>query len=135
MLAAGQVFTRAEEQSVKSRTVTLAVTPEQVDILVAARAKGPLSLSLRGVNDHEVVDRPKPQAREDAEREGPQDQAREGARGREGAPAEARAESSADAQGRAGEEAGRAAAPAAGAAPPRRAEAASTSRSIAGSTT
>ncbi len=27
---------------------------------VAARAKGPLSLSLRGVNDHDIVDRPKP---------------------------------------------------------------------------
>ena len=39
----------------QNRTVTLAVTPEQVDILVAARAKGPLSLSLRGVNDHDIV--------------------------------------------------------------------------------
>jgi pilus assembly protein CpaB len=63
VLAAGQVFTRAEEKSVQSRTVTLAVTPEQVDALVAAKAKGPLSLSLRGVNDHEVVQRalPKPE--------------------------------------------------------------------------
>jgi pilus assembly protein CpaB len=40
--------------------VTFAVTPDQVDILVAARAKGSLSLSLRGVNDHVVVNRPKP---------------------------------------------------------------------------
>src|SRR5271157_3115771 len=60
VLAAGQVFTRPEEKSLLNRTVTVAVFPEQVDILVAARAKGPLSLSLRGVNDHAIVDRPKP---------------------------------------------------------------------------
>src|SRR5271157_5081097 len=60
VLAAGQVFTRQEEKSLLNRTVTLAVFPEQVDTLVAARAKGPLSLSLRGVNDHVIVDRPKP---------------------------------------------------------------------------
>src|SRR5271157_1139047 len=60
VLAAGQVFTRPEEKSLLNRTVTLAVFPEQVDVLVAARAKGPLSLSLRGVNDHAIVDRPKP---------------------------------------------------------------------------
>jgi len=71
VLAAGQVFTRPEEKAVQSRTVTLAVTPEQVDILVAARAKGPLSLSLRGVNDHEIVEIPKPQPAED-----PQEKAR-----------------------------------------------------------
>jgi len=60
VLAAGQVFTRPEEKSLLNRTVTLAVFPEQVDILVAARAKGPLSLSLRGVNDHAILNRPKP---------------------------------------------------------------------------
>ncbi|HZW30851.1 MAG TPA: Flp pilus assembly protein CpaB, partial [Isosphaeraceae bacterium] len=60
VLAAGQVFTRAEERALTTRTVTLAVTPEQVDILAAARIKGNLALSLRGVNDHEVVTRPKP---------------------------------------------------------------------------
>src|SRR5271165_3339790 len=38
VLAAGQTFTRPEEKSVQSRTVTVAVTPEQVDILVAAKA-------------------------------------------------------------------------------------------------
>ena len=68
VLAAGQVFTRPEEKSLLNRTVTLAVFPEQVDILVAARAKGPLSLSLRGVNDHDIVDRPKPKP-EDSEEE------------------------------------------------------------------
>jgi pilus assembly protein CpaB len=61
VLAAGQVFTRVDERSLSIRTVTLAVTPEQVDILVAARAKGSLALSLRGVNDHAVVARPAPQ--------------------------------------------------------------------------
>jgi Flp pilus assembly protein CpaB len=65
VLAAGQVFTRPEEKSVQSRTVTVAVTPEQVDLLVAARAKGPLSLSLRGVNDHDIVEKPKRKAVED----------------------------------------------------------------------
>jgi pilus assembly protein CpaB len=65
VLAAGLVFTRAEERAVTTRTVTLAVSPDQVDSLVAARAKGPLSLSLRGVNDHDVVARPQPKARVD----------------------------------------------------------------------
>src|SRR5262249_46783388 len=65
VLAAGQLFTRPDEKSVQSRTVTLAVTPEQVDVLVAAKAKGPLSLSLRGVNDHDIVERPKPKPVED----------------------------------------------------------------------
>src|SRR3954463_1792756 len=53
VLASGQVFTRPEDRSIQSRTVTLAVTPEQVDVLVAASAKGPLTLALRGLNDHE----------------------------------------------------------------------------------
>src|SRR5262245_39560342 len=61
VLAAGQVFTRAEERSLATRTVTLALTPDQVDVLVAARAKGALSLALRGVDDHAVVARPKPE--------------------------------------------------------------------------
>src|SRR5208283_4628757 len=55
------------EKSLLNRTVTLAVFPEQVDILVAARAKGPLSLALRGVNDHDIVDRPKPKPEESEE--------------------------------------------------------------------
>ena len=67
VLAAGQVFTRQEEKSLQNRTVTLAVLPEQVHILVAARAKGPLSLSLRGVNDHDIVDRPTPKPEESEE--------------------------------------------------------------------
>jgi pilus assembly protein CpaB len=65
VLAAGQVFTRAEERSLTNRTVTLALTPDQVATIVAARAKGLLSLALRGVNDHEVVARPKPKPQVD----------------------------------------------------------------------
>jgi pilus assembly protein CpaB len=60
VLAAGQVFMRPEERSVQSRTVTLAVKPDEVDILVTARAKGALSLALRGVNDHDLVVRREP---------------------------------------------------------------------------
>jgi pilus assembly protein CpaB len=60
VLAAGQVFVKSEEKTLQSRTVTLAVTPDEVDVLVAAKAKGVLSLALRGVNDHDVVERPKP---------------------------------------------------------------------------
>lgn len=62
VLASGQVFTRPEDKSIRSSTVTLAVTPEQVDILVAAKQKGALSLSLRGINDHTVTEiKKKPQ--------------------------------------------------------------------------
>lgn len=57
VLAAGQVFTRQDERAVQSRTVTLALKPDEVDILVAARAGSNLSLALRGVNDHELVAR------------------------------------------------------------------------------
>jgi pilus assembly protein CpaB len=60
VLAAGQTFIKAEDKSILARTVTLAVTPPDVEALVAARSKGPLTLSLRGVNDTEVVSRPKP---------------------------------------------------------------------------
>ena len=40
VLAAGQVFTRQDERAVQSRTVTLALKPDEVDVLVAARARG-----------------------------------------------------------------------------------------------
>lgn len=40
VLASGQVFTRADERTLTNRTVTLAVTPEQVNTLVAAHGKG-----------------------------------------------------------------------------------------------
>ena len=60
VLASGQTFNRPEDRSIQSRTVTLAVTPEQVDVLVAAKARGALTLSLRGLNDHvQTPPRPK----------------------------------------------------------------------------
>jgi pilus assembly protein CpaB len=57
VLAAGQMFTRQEERAVQSRTVTLALKPEEVDVLVAARSRGSLALALRGVNDHNLLTR------------------------------------------------------------------------------
>jgi pilus assembly protein CpaB len=61
VLASGQVFTRPDDRSIQSRTVTLEVSPEQVDTLVSALVKGSLSLSLRGLNDHRTVARTKPE--------------------------------------------------------------------------
>ena len=69
VLAAGQIFSRPEERAVQSRTVTLALAPGDVDILVAARARGALSLSLRGVNDHSLVESPKAEPMVDPEAE------------------------------------------------------------------
>jgi pilus assembly protein CpaB len=60
VLAAGQVFTRPDERALQSRTVTLALNPEDVHILVSARAAGTLSLALRGVNDHNLLARVPP---------------------------------------------------------------------------
>lgn len=56
VLAAGQVTTRPDDKTIQVRTVTLAVTPRQVETLVAAKAKGSLSLALRGIEDKEVVE-------------------------------------------------------------------------------
>jgi pilus assembly protein CpaB len=69
VLAAGQLFSRPDERAVQSRTVTLALSPGNVHILVAARARGALSLSLRGVNDHAMVEQPKVEPKVDAEAE------------------------------------------------------------------
>ncbi len=66
VLASGQVFIRNEEKSLTTRTVTLAVTPDQVNNLVAARAKGSLVLSLRGLNDQAVTARPEKAPVDDA---------------------------------------------------------------------
>lgn len=57
VLASGTVFNRPEERTVNARGVTLAVTPEQAEIIVAARSKGMLSLALRGLNDRGRQDR------------------------------------------------------------------------------
>ena len=69
VLAAGQIFPRPDERAVQSRTVTLALPPGDVDILVAARARGALSLSLRGVNDHEKIAKQKAETKVDTEAE------------------------------------------------------------------
>ena len=108
VLAAGQVFTRQEEKSLQNRTVTLAVFPEQVHILVAARAKGPLSLSLRGVNDHDIVDRPTPKPEESEEQKARRTKMEEELKARAGEGDED-GEGFRRAEARAGEEAGRAA--------------------------
>ena len=55
VLAAGQTFTRPDDRSLLSRTITVALTPEQVETVAAAKARGPLTLSLRGLDDHVVV--------------------------------------------------------------------------------
>ncbi|HEV3164617.1 MAG TPA: Flp pilus assembly protein CpaB [Isosphaeraceae bacterium] len=60
VLASGQTLTRPEDKSIMSHTVTLAITPRQVEALVTARTKGPLTLSLRGVNDNDLSATPPP---------------------------------------------------------------------------
>lgn len=64
VLAAGQTTTRPDDKSIEVRTVTLALTPEQVRRVVAARTEGTLSLSLRGHKDDSIVAEaaPKPRA-------------------------------------------------------------------------
>lgn len=62
VLASGQNLTRPEDKAVMAHTVTLAVTPDQVNALVAARAKGPLTLALRGLYDRDQHARKKPEA-------------------------------------------------------------------------
>ena len=52
VLASGQTFTRPDDRTIQVRSVTLALSPDQVDTVVAARHRGPLSLCLRGLNDH-----------------------------------------------------------------------------------
>ncbi len=52
VLAAGQVFTIPDKGTIQRRTVTFALTPEQVDVLVASRDRGNCSLRL---HDHEVA--------------------------------------------------------------------------------
>ena len=55
VLSAGQTFTKADNPTIQTRTVTLAVTPAMADVLVASHSRGPLTLSLRGADDHETV--------------------------------------------------------------------------------
>ena len=93
MLAAGQLFTRPEERTVQSRTVTLALKPDgSRHPGRGPRPRNALALALRGVNDHDLVSRPAakpaidPEARETAEaRGGEAVQARRGTAAIEGA--------------------------------------------------
>ena len=59
VLASGTTFTRPEDRSIQAHTVTLAVTPDQVDVLVGAKARGALTLALRGINDRKAIPRHK----------------------------------------------------------------------------
>lgn len=60
VLASGQATSRLDDKAVQVRTVTLALTPEEVEAVVSARAEGELSLSLRGFQDNTLVEKPKP---------------------------------------------------------------------------
>ncbi len=60
VLAAGQVSSRPDDKSIQVRTVTLAVTPTQAEILSAAKSKGAVTLALRGMEDKEVEEPEEP---------------------------------------------------------------------------
>ncbi len=63
VLASGQATSRLEDnKTAQVRTVTLALTPEEVETVVAARSEGELSLALRGFQDHAVIEKPEPPA-------------------------------------------------------------------------
>jgi pilus assembly protein CpaB len=51
VLASGTTFQNPSDRSIQSKTVTVAVTPEEASILTAAQSKGQLCLALRGLND------------------------------------------------------------------------------------
>lgn len=72
VLSVGQEFTRPEDKNMLARTVTLAVTPNEAEALTAARSRGALALSLRGLDDTEIV---KTEVR-DPEEEGDEDEAK-----------------------------------------------------------
>jgi pilus assembly protein CpaB len=63
VLASGTTFTNPTDRSILSKTVTVAVTPDEAQVLTAAQARGQLSLALRGMNDRDrapVVAKPEP---------------------------------------------------------------------------
>jgi pilus assembly protein CpaB len=66
VLASGQATTRPDDKTIQVRTVTLALSPEEVEQVVAARTEGELSLSLRGFEDHTRVE-PRPKREEEPE--------------------------------------------------------------------
>jgi len=51
ILASGTTFQNPTDRSIQSKTVTVAVTADEAEVLTAAQSKGQLSLALRGVND------------------------------------------------------------------------------------
>ena len=55
VLASGSVIESSEDRSIQARTVTLEVTPEQVRLLAGAMQRGPLMLTLRGLDDHALT--------------------------------------------------------------------------------
>ena len=55
VLAAGQIVEMHDNKPVRVTTVTLALTPEQVERLVLAQTEGHLMLATRNLNDHRVV--------------------------------------------------------------------------------
>jgi pilus assembly protein CpaB len=62
VLASGQATTRPDDKTIQVRTVTLALSPEEVEQVVAARSEGELSLALRGFEDHTRIEpRPEPE--------------------------------------------------------------------------
>ena len=67
VLASGTVIESPEDRSIESKTVTLEVSPEQVRTLTGAMQRGPLTLSLRGLDDDalaelEPIEEPEPPA-------------------------------------------------------------------------
>ena len=56
VLASGTVIESPEDRSIESKTVTLEVTPEQVRTLTGAMQRGPLTLSLRGLDDDAMAE-------------------------------------------------------------------------------
>ena len=58
VLASGTTIQSPVDRSILSKTVTVAVTPEEASILTAAQSRGTLSLALRGINDRGLTIRP-----------------------------------------------------------------------------
>ncbi|MEW4569666.1 Flp pilus assembly protein CpaB [Tautonia sp. JC769] len=69
VLASGTVFESPEDRSIEARTVTLEVAPEEVQILASAMENGPITLSLRGLNDVEITQVPTPEPAPETEPE------------------------------------------------------------------
>ena len=56
VLASGtNIQSTTADKTIQSRTITVAVTPEEAGVLTVAQSKGTLSLALRSMNDHELT--------------------------------------------------------------------------------